>query len=164
MSTSSSVGEFHRSMQRNGHDGRVAGVDLLCWAGVAGSVWLLLAASVVAGTAQGSAFLGAMTEINAAAPPDRHAEMLWGFYVVTYLRTGIPVLGVGFPATAIGLLPAVEWFSAGAAAAAIALLGALLRQPSPAAAAYDPPGAPPGQWPGLGNLDVTGSANSPGAR
>lgn len=88
-------------------------MGLLCWAGVAGSVWLLLAASVVAGTGQGSAFLGAMTEINAATPADRHAEVLSGFNVVTYLGTGIPVVGVGFLATTIGLLPAVEWFSAG---------------------------------------------------
>jgi hypothetical protein len=94
------------------------------------SIWLLLAASVVVGTGQGSASLGGMTEINTAAPPDRHAEVLSGFYVVIYLGTAIPVVGVGFLAAAMGLLPAVEWFSAGAAAAAIALLGALRRRPS----------------------------------
>jgi MFS family permease len=114
------------ALQRLGLVALVTGVALLCWAGVAGSVPLLLVASLVAGIGQGSAFLGAMTDINAAAPPDRHAEVLSGFYVVTYLGTGIPVLGVGFLSTVIGLLSAVEWFSAGAAVAgAIVLLGAL---------------------------------------
>ncbi len=141
----------------------VAGVGLLCWAGVAGSVWLLLGASVVAGIGQGMAFLGAMTEINAVAPPERHAEVLSGLYVVTYLGTGIPVLGVGFLATAIGLLPAVEWFSAGAAAAAIVLLSALLRQPSRSPTAKVRPEARPGQRSTSGDHDATRAANSRGA-
>ena len=55
---------------------------------------------------------GSPRKINGAAPPDRDAEMLSGFYVVTYLGTGIPVIGVGFLANALGLLRAVEIFSA----------------------------------------------------
>jgi MFS family permease len=139
-----SFGTDPRGLERRGLAALVAGVGLLCWAGVAGSVWLLLAASVVAGTGQGSAFLGAMTEINTAAPPDRHAEVLSGFYVVTYLGTGITAVGVGFLAAAIGLLPAVEWFSAGAAAVAVALLGVLLGRPS-SPGADDCPEVSPGQ-------------------
>lgn len=152
------------ALQRVGLATLVAGVGLLCWAGVAGSVWLLLAASVVAGIGQGTAFLGAMTEINTIAPPARHAEVLSGFYVVTYLGTGIPVLGVGFLATAIGLLSAVEWFSAGAAAAAVALLGALLRQPSRAPAARIRPGARPDQQPRSQGVDAARATSSPAAR
>ena len=152
------------ALQRIGLAALVAGVGLLCWAGVAGSVWLLLAASVVAGTGQGMAFLGAMTEINAVAPPERHAEVLSSFYVVTYLGTGIPVLGVGFLATAIGLLSAVEWFSAGVAAAAIVLLGALLRQPSRTPSAQVRPEARPDQRSTSQGVDATGATSSPAGR
>ncbi|MHB1930644.1 MAG: MFS transporter, partial [Acidimicrobiales bacterium] len=158
-----SFGNDPRSLERRGLAALVAGVGLLCWAGVAGSVWLLLAASVVAGTGQGSAFLGAMTEINAAAPADRHAEVLSGFYVVTYLGTGIPVVGVGFLAATIGLLPAVEWFSAGAAAAAVALLGVLRRRPS-SPAADDCPAVSPGQPLAPRDHESSGATNSQGAR
>ena len=108
----------------------VAGLGLLVGAGVASSIWLLLAASVVAGVGQGLAFLGAMTEINGAAPPDRHAEILSGFYVVTYLGTGIPVIGVGFLAGALGLLRAVEIFCAAASVAAAVLFLVLTVPPS----------------------------------
>lgn len=45
------------------------------------------------------------------APPDRRADVLSSFYVVTYLGTGLPVIGVGFLATALGLLPAVRIFA-----------------------------------------------------
>ena len=159
-----SFGKDPLALQRLGLAALVAGVGLLCWAGVAGSLWLLLAASVVAGTGQGMAFLGAMTEVNAVAPPERHAEVLSGFYVVTYLGTGIPVLGVGFLATAIGLLSAVEWFSAGAAAAAIVLFGALLRQPSPSPTAELRPEARPGQRSTSGDPGATGATRSPAAR
>ncbi|MDA8284784.1 MAG: MFS transporter [Actinomycetota bacterium] len=116
------------TLQRRGLAALVAALGLLCGAGVEGSLWLLVAASLVAGAGQGLAFLGAMREINAVAPPGRHAEVLSGFYVVTYLGTGLPVLGVGFLATSIGLLPAVEWFSAAAAAIALLLLAVLWRQ------------------------------------
>ncbi len=159
-----SFGNDPLALQRVGLAALVVGVGLLCWAGVAGSVWLLLAASVVAGIGQGTAFLGAMTEINTIAPPERHAEVLSGFYVVTYLGTGIPVLGVGFLATSIGLLSAVEWFSAGAAAAAVALLGALLRQPSRVPATKDRPEAPPGQRSISMDHEAAGVTNFPAAR
>ncbi len=115
-------------LQRRGLAALVAALGLLCGAGVEGSLWLLVAASLVAGAGQGMAFLGAMREINAVAPPGRHAEVLSGFYVVTYLGTGLPVLGVGLLATSIGLLPAVEWFSAAAAAIAVLLLAMLWRR------------------------------------
>jgi MFS family permease len=158
-----SFGTDPRGLERLGLAALVAGVGLLCWAGVAGSAWLLLAASVVAGTGQGSAFLGAMTEVNTTAPPGRHAEVLSGFYVVTYLGTGIPVVGVGFLATTIGLLPAVEWFSAGAAAVAVALLGALRRRPS-SPAAHDCPEDSPGQQIPPRDHGSSGATSSPGAR
>lgn len=88
-----------------------ASLALLVAAGAAHSLGLLLGASVLAGVGQGLSFLGAMTEVNEVAPPDRRADVLSSFYVVTYLGTGLPVIGVGFLATALGLLPAVRIFA-----------------------------------------------------
>ena len=90
----------------------LAGFVLLILAGAAGSLALLLAATLIAGVGQGLAFLAAITEINQAAPPQRRADVLSSFYVVTYLGTGVPVIGVGFLATAIGLLAAVQYVAA----------------------------------------------------
>jgi MFS family permease len=89
-----------------------ASLALLIAAGADDSLGLLLGATVLAGVGQGLGFLGAMTEINQVAPPDRRADVLSSFYVVTYLGTGLPVIGVGFLATALGLLPAVRIFAA----------------------------------------------------
>jgi MFS family permease len=95
---------------------------LLILAGSAGSLVLLLAATATGGVGQGLAFLAAMTEINHIAPPDRRGEVLSSFYVVTYLGTGLPVIGVGFLATAIGLLSAVQWFAGVVAAGCVVAL------------------------------------------
>lgn len=88
-----------------------ASLALLIAAGTVHSLGVLLGATVLAGVGQGFGFLGAMTEINRIAPPDRRADVLSSFYVVTYLGTGLPVIGVGFLATALGLLPAVRIFA-----------------------------------------------------
>ncbi|MGH3165065.1 MAG: hypothetical protein ACRDN0_04110 [Trebonia sp.] len=85
---------------------------LLIVAGADDSLGLMLGVTVLAGVGQGLGFLGAMTEISQAAPPDRHADVLSSFYVITYLGTGLPVIGVGFLASALGLLPAVRIFAA----------------------------------------------------
>ncbi|WP_335941536.1 MFS transporter [Streptomyces sp. PTD5-9] len=88
------------------------GLVLLAVAGGAGSLVLLLAATVIGGVGQGLAFLGGITEINRLAPKDRHADVLSSFYVVIYLGVGVPVIGVGFLATSTGLLTAVQLFAA----------------------------------------------------
>lgn len=89
----------------------VVGLAILVAAGSTRSVLLLLAASVIAGLGQGLAFLGAMKEVNLAAPPDRLGEVISGFYVVVYLGVGVPVIGVGILATHMDLLTAVRGFS-----------------------------------------------------
>jgi predicted MFS family arabinose efflux permease len=107
-----------------------AGLVLLGAAGATASLPVLLAATAVAGAGQGLAFLGAMTEVNRVAPPDRHADVLSSFYVVTYLGTGTPVIGVGFLATTIGLLPAVQSFGVAVGLASLVLLGLVVRSRS----------------------------------
>jgi hypothetical protein len=104
-----------------------AGLVMLGAAGATASLPLLLGATVVGGAGQGLAFLGAMTEISRVAPPERHADVLSSFYVVTYLGTGTPVIGVGFLAGAVGLLTAVELFGVAVGLACLALLGLVLR-------------------------------------
>lgn len=100
---------------------------LLIAAGTVHSLGLLLGATVLAGAGQGLGFLGAMTEISQAAPPGRHADVLSSFYVVTYLGTGLPVIGVGFLAVAVGLLPAVRIFAAITGALCLAVLATGIR-------------------------------------
>jgi hypothetical protein len=44
---------------------------------------------------------------------------------VIYLGVGLPVVGVGFLATVIGLLPVVQWFAAVTALISLATLAVL---------------------------------------
>jgi MFS family permease len=104
---------------------------LLILAGTAASLSLLLAATLSAGVGQGLAFLAAITAINDVAPAERRADILSSFYVVTYLGTGLPVIGAGFLATSIGLLDAVQCFAAVMATICL-LVFALDRVPRPA--------------------------------
>jgi MFS family permease len=97
------------------------GLILLAVAGGASSLALLLVATALAGGGQGLVFLAGVTEVTAVAPPARRAEVMSAFYVVVYLGVGLPVIGVGFLATAIGLLHAVQYFAVGVAAGCLVL-------------------------------------------
>lgn len=111
------------------------GLVLLAVAGSLSSLALLLVATVVGGTGQGLAFFGGLTAINHRAPADRHADVLSSFYVIIYLGVGLPVIGVGFLATAVGLLTAVQWFGCVVAALCIIVMCALVRARRRAASA-----------------------------
>jgi MFS family permease len=93
----------------------LTGLVIFIAAGSAASLALLLASTIVAGVGQGLAFMAAVTEINLIAPPERRGDILSSFYVVTYLGAGLPVIGAGFLATAVGSVTAVQWFAAAAA-------------------------------------------------
>jgi predicted MFS family arabinose efflux permease len=103
-----------------------AGLVLLAVAGGLSSAALLLAATVIAGTGHGLAFLGGLSTINSTAPTGRHAEVLATFYVIVYLGVGLPTIGVGFLATAAGLLIAVQSFAYVVAALCLAVLLGLI--------------------------------------
>ncbi|GAA0895597.1 MFS transporter [Pseudonocardia zijingensis] len=105
-----------------------AGLVLLAVAGGTSSAPLLLIAAVIAGTGHGLVFLGGLTTINESAPTGRRAEALAAFYVVMYLGSGVPVIGVGALATLTGVLPAVQEFAVAVALAASVLTLALARR------------------------------------
>lgn len=110
-----------------------AGLILLATAGAVSSLPLLLAATAIAGAGQGLTFLAGITDVTAVAPPDRRADILSSFYVIVYLGVGLPVTGVGFLATATGLLHAVQYFALAVAAGCLALTAALARRSRPRA-------------------------------
>ncbi|WP_406314493.1 MFS transporter [Streptosporangium sp. NBC_01639] len=104
-----------------------AGLVLLALAGGLSSLPLLLLATVIGGIGQGLAFLGGLTAVNQATPADRHAGVLSSFYVIIYLGVGLPVIGVGFLATVVGLLAAVQCFAAVVAVLCVVMLFVLTR-------------------------------------
>ncbi|GIH17448.1 MFS transporter [Rugosimonospora africana] len=101
------------------------GLVLLAVSGSVSSLPLLLAATAVAGVGQGLTFLGGLTAVNHAAPEGRRADVLSSFYVVIYLGVGLPVVGVGFLTTEVGLLVAVRYFAATVAALCLVVLAVL---------------------------------------
>jgi MFS family permease len=84
------------------------------------SLACLLAAALLAGAGHGIAFLGAQSEINVAAPPDRRGEVNAAFYTCTYLGVAAGVIGTGLLTLAVALSTAVTVFAAVTAAIALA--------------------------------------------
>jgi predicted MFS family arabinose efflux permease len=119
-------GKRARTLELLGLPLLAAGLVLLAVAGGLSSSALLLAATVIAGTGHGLAFLGGLTTINKSAPAGRHAEALATFYVIVYLGVGLPTVGVGFLATAAGLLAAVQSFAVVVAMLCLVVLLALV--------------------------------------
>jgi MFS family permease len=132
-----------RTLQLRGLPLLAAGLALLALTRPIASLPLLLAAAAVAGAGQGLVFLGGLTAVNHHAPPERHADVISTFYVVIYLGVSLPVVGVGFLTTVVGLLPAVQWFAT--VAAVTAALAFLALRARPASELPSPPrvaGAP----------------------
>lgn len=88
-----------------------AGLLVLALASLSDRVIVLLAASTLAGTGHGLAFLGAQDDLNALAPPDRRGEINAAFYTCIYLGIAVPVIGVGVLADLTSLVTAVNVFA-----------------------------------------------------
>lgn len=101
------------------------GLVLLAIAGAVSSLVVVLVATAVAGLGQGLVFLAGITAVNAAAPPERRADVLSSFYVIVYLGVGLPVIGIGFLATSVGLLRSVQYFALAVATLCLALTAAV---------------------------------------
>ena len=99
-------------------------VILIAAAGVWNSPWLLVAASLAAGAGQGIAFRTVFNDVAGKVEASRHAQIISTVYVITYMGSALPVIGLGFATAAYGLEGAVTGFVVlcGAAAAALAVL------------------------------------------
>ncbi|WP_285244259.1 MFS transporter [Pseudarthrobacter sp. fls2-241-R2A-127] len=96
-------------------------VVMLGAAGAWHSPVLLVAAAVAAGVGQGLAFRTVFNDVAARVEPARHAQIISTVYVITYLGSAVPVLGLGWASAAIGMGAAVQGFVLVCGAAALAL-------------------------------------------
>ncbi|RAM36128.1 MFS transporter [Arthrobacter globiformis] len=94
------------------------GVALLAAAAAAGNPWLLVAASLAAGAGQGVAFRTVFNDVAGKVEASRHAQIVSTVYMITYLGSAVPVVGLGLATAAYGLETAVAGFVTASACAA----------------------------------------------
>ncbi|MEZ0446601.1 MFS transporter [Cellulomonas sp. ICMP 17802] len=86
----------------------ILGLALLVGAGLAHSLPLFLASSVVAGAGYSLLFSGGLGLVTASAPVHHRAAVLSAAYVVAYVLQAVAALGIGVLATSSSLLLALE--------------------------------------------------------
>ncbi|WP_104179185.1 MFS transporter [Arthrobacter sp. B0490] len=91
--------------------GMALGVGLLPVAEATGSLPLLVAACVMAGFGQGMAFRVVFNDVSVKVAPALHAQTVSAVYVITYLGSAVPVLGLGAAAGIWGLNASVTVFA-----------------------------------------------------
>ncbi|MHA7191770.1 MFS transporter [Arthrobacter sp. MDT2-16] len=91
--------------------GMALGVGLLPVAGATGSLPLLVGACITAGFGQGMAFRVVFNEVSVTVDPALHAQTVSAVYVLTYLGSAVPVLGLGAAAGIWGLDASVTVFA-----------------------------------------------------
>ncbi len=96
-------------------------VLLIAVAGATQSPWLLVAASIIAGAGQGIAFRVVFNDVAGTVEPARHAQIISAVYVITYMGSALPVIGMGAAAGVWGLPAVVAGFAVVVAAACAAL-------------------------------------------
>ena len=102
-------------------------VLLLGAAGAWHSPAVLIAAAIAAGVGQGIAFRTVFNEVAARVEAARHAQIVSTVYVITYLGSAVPVLGLGWAAGVVGLPAAVAGFVVLCGGAALILSAVTLR-------------------------------------
>lgn len=103
-------------------------VLLVAAAGVLDSIPLLVGASLAAGVCQGAAFRVVFNEVATSIEAGRHAQIISTVYVITYLGSALPVIGLGAAAGVWGLPTSVNWFAGAIALMCLALAGVGLRK------------------------------------
>ena len=103
-------------------------VALIAAAAAAGNPWLLAAASVAAGAGQGVAFRTVFNDVAGKVEASRHAQIISTVYVITYLGSAVPVIGLGMATAAYGLDTAVAGFVTVCAGAACLLAAVTWRR------------------------------------
>jgi hypothetical protein len=89
-----------------------AGTAAIRWSAIHGSTVGLLAGSVLAGAGFGSAFLGALRTVLPLAEPHERSQLMGVFYIESYLSFSVPAIGLGFVVQRVGLIAAVNLYSA----------------------------------------------------
>jgi MFS family permease len=94
------------------------------------SLAALVGSGALAGCGLGCAFRGSLADVTAVAPEHERANVVAAFYIVIYVGTSLPVIGVGLLALSTGLLPAVRTFAwvIGAGAAVVLAVVALVER------------------------------------
>lgn len=88
------------------------GVATLVAVTAAQSLAVLAVATVIAGVGQGLTFAGSLADVNEIAPVDSKANTVASYYVVVYLGTALPVIGVGALVGPLGFDAAIDIFAA----------------------------------------------------
>jgi MFS family permease len=99
----------------------IPGLAALIVADHARTLAWLLAATVPAGIGMGLAFMGSLGDVSELAPEDRKGDVVASYYVVVYLATALPAIGVGALTVATDASTAFQAF--GYAVLAICLIG-----------------------------------------
>ncbi|WAH96375.1 MFS transporter [Arthrobacter sp. MMS18-M83] len=108
----------------------VLGVSIVL-VGAAGSLSspvLLVAASLSAGVGQGIAFRLVFNDVAGKVEASRHAQIISTVYVITYLGSAVPVIGLGLAASVLGLDVAANYFTVVCGLAAMALASVSFRR------------------------------------
>lgn len=104
-----------------------ASVGLLGAAAAWSSPILLVLVSLTAGASQGVAFRQVFNDVAGKVEGARHAQVISTVYVITYLGSAVPVIGLGLAVTAVGLQTAVVVFTVLCGVAALLLAAVSLR-------------------------------------
>ncbi|KJS53426.1 hypothetical protein VM98_25390 [Streptomyces rubellomurinus subsp. indigoferus] len=112
-----------------GMTGLATGLGLVVAAGYTGTPALLFIGSVLGGICQGVAFRSLFTTAVAAMDPERRGSELSSLWIIVYLGSSAPIIGVGALVQHYGLLPAVSGFATLAAVLCAALAVAVARKP-----------------------------------
>ncbi len=102
-------------------------VLLIAAAAAWSSPWLLIAASITAGLGQGVSFRTVFNDVAGKVEASRHAQIISTVYVITYLGSAFPVIGLGVAAGAFGLQAAVSGFVVLCAVFSLGLAAVTLR-------------------------------------
>lgn len=117
--------------------GLILGMSLVAAALTGSSLALLLTGAIIAGGGQGVGLRAGLATVAAVAPEHRRAETTSYYFVVLYVGSALPVIGVGIASMHVSLVDSGVSFSAAIAAIAVAVVALLVRshpQPTPARA------------------------------
>jgi MFS family permease len=103
----------------------ISGTIALVIAVITSSLAVLLASCVLGGIGQGLAFMGSLGDVSEIAPADRKGDVIATYYVVVYIATALPAVGVGVLADLASLPTAFLVFAYAVIAVSLAGLAGL---------------------------------------